>query len=50
MLNNQLWTAEKGLSSLWCVGRGLTFIYLKEKACFEMLLKASDVDEFRIMS
>lgn len=46
ILNNKLRTADKGWSSSFLFGRRLSARHRKRAACYEMLYRASDLDEF----
>jgi hypothetical protein len=44
ILNKQLWTAEKGWSSSFGLGMGLTTPHHKNVTCYEMFQSTSDLD------
>jgi hypothetical protein len=46
ILNKQSWTADKGWSSSLWVGRGANNSSLLKTICYEMLRRASELDEF----
>jgi hypothetical protein len=46
ILNKQLQTADKGWSSSWLLGEGLITPHHITPACYEVLHRASELDEF----
>jgi hypothetical protein len=46
ILNKQPWTNDKGWSSGWGLGVGLTTPHRKTEACYETINRASGLDGF----